>query len=182
MALKKGELVQPSLNGNGSYREGRSGGEKRPVTGNCCSFDERRQILESLPQKGSFLFIDTIHELSSEHIVAGYKFRGDEWFYSGHFPGNPVTPGVILVEAMAQAGLVALGLYLLSIEDSGAALQTLFTECSVEFLSVVKPGQEVIVRGDRVYWRRRKLRSKVQLSLADGTLAAVGTVSGLGVR
>ena len=70
------------------------------------------EVLAALPQQAPFRFLDEIVELDDEHIVARYTFRDDEDFYRGHFPGNPLTPGVILVETMAQAGVVALGLYL----------------------------------------------------------------------
>jgi 3-hydroxyacyl-[acyl-carrier-protein] dehydratase len=116
--------------------------------------------------------------------VGEYTFRPDEWFYAGHFPGDPVTPGVILLEAMCQTGLVALGIYLLGLEvprDEVARTVTLFTDSRVEFERVVRPGETVRVEADRVFWRRRKLQSSVRLTLADGTPVAAGTVSGMGV-
>ena len=76
------------------------------------------EILARVPQQEPFRFIDEITELDDEHIVARYRFREDADFYRGHFPGNPITPGVILVETMAQAGVVALGLYLCALERS----------------------------------------------------------------
>ena len=149
---------------------------------NICSPAERQEVLESIPQTGTFRFLDEITELSSEHIVATYHFRGDEWFYSGHFPGDPVTPGVILIEAMAQAGLVALGLYILRTEQPDIRLRSLFSECAIEFLAMVPAGERVTISGQKVYWRRNKLQSKVELRLASGEVAAYGTVSGLGVK
>jgi 3-hydroxyacyl-[acyl-carrier-protein] dehydratase len=146
-----------------------------------CNPEEMQQVLDKLPQKPPFLFIDKIIELSDNHIVAQRRFRADEDFYRGHFPGDPVTPGVILVEAMAQAGLVALGIYLLSKEQPDIKMRTLFSDCSVDFLEMVRPGSLVTIYGERIFWRRNKLKSKVELKLEDGTLAAHGTVSGLGV-
>lgn len=143
---------------------------------------ERQNIVNMLPQVAPFRFIDRIVELSSESISAEYQFRGDEWFYQGHFPGDPVTPGVILIEAMAQTGLVALGLFLLSREQPARTMRTLFTESSVEFLDIVKPGEKVIINGERLFWRRNKLRSNVALRLVSGKLIAMGTVSGMGVE
>ncbi len=142
---------------------------------------ERRQILEMLPQQRPFRFIDEILELSESNIVSSYRFREDEYFYAGHFPGDPVTPGVILVEAMAQAGLVALGIYLLQRQKSTSQLRTLFSECSIEFFQVVAPGSRVTVVAERIYWRRNKLRSQVEMRLDDGTVVASGFVSGMGV-
>ncbi len=79
----------------------------------------REKILAAVPQQPPFRFIETIRELDEEGIVGSYRFRRDEYFYRGHFPGRPVTPGVILIEAMAQTGVVAHGLYL-SLLRSGA--------------------------------------------------------------
>ena len=148
---------------------------------NYCSAAERQRVLSSIPQVGAFRFLDEIKELSDSHIVASYYFRGDEWFYAGHFPGDPVTPGVILIEAMAQAGLVALGLYILGREHPDIKLRTLFSECAIDFLAIVPVGERVLITGEKVYWRRNKLQSKVELRLAYGEIAAHGTVSGLGV-
>ena len=141
----------------------------------------RARILDLLPQKPPFRFIDAIEELSTAHIVTRYTFKPDEFFYQGHFPGDPVTPGVILAEAMAQAGLVALGLYLLETARPGVSMRTLFSECQVEFLQVVRPLDTVVVRGELLFWRKNKVKSNVELRLANGELAASGVVSGIGM-
>ena len=59
-----------------------------------------RQILELLPQQHPFRFVDEILEVDEQRISGRYTFRHDEFFYSGHFPGRPITPGVILLESM----------------------------------------------------------------------------------
>lgn len=144
-----------------------------------------QQVLELIPQQRPFRFIDDLVELDDAHAVGTYRFRPDEFFYDGHFPGNPVTPGVILIETMCQTGLVALGIYLLGLDHSReevARTVTLFTDSQVEFSRMVKPGDEVRVTAEKVFWRRRKLKSKVTLSLTDGTLVAAGTVAGMGVN
>jgi 3-hydroxyacyl-[acyl-carrier-protein] dehydratase len=141
-------------------------------------------LLERIPQREPFRFIDEILELGDEHIVAAYTFRPDLDFYRGHFPGNPVTPGVILIEAMAQAGVVGLGIHILSREvgpEEAAKYITLFTDAQVEFGGIVAPGSRVITTGRKVFFRRRKLRSEVKMELADGTLVCSGTLSGMGV-
>lgn len=145
------------------------------------STSECEQVLQQLPQQRPFRFIDEIVEMSEEHIVSRYRFREDEYFYAGHFPGDPVTPGVILIETMAQAGLVALGIFLLARENAESSLRTLFSECSVEFYRVVPPGSRVTVQAKRIFWRRNKLRSQVEMKLEDGSLVANGFVSGMGV-
>ncbi|WKZ56992.1 MAG: FabA/FabZ family ACP-dehydratase [Bdellovibrionota bacterium] len=146
------------------------------------SAEERARVLNSLPQTGPFRFLDEITELTPESIVAHYRFRSDAWFYRGHFVGDPVTPGVILIESMAQASLVALGIFLASRESQGQKLRTLFTECQVEFSAVVRPEEKVIIKGQRLLWRRNKLRSNVEMRFEDGRLIAHGTVAGMGVE
>ena len=69
------------------------------------------EVLSLIPQQYPFRFIDGILEMDEEHIVGTYRFREDEYFYRGHFPSQPITPGVILIETMAQTGVVAFGIY-----------------------------------------------------------------------
>jgi 3-hydroxyacyl-[acyl-carrier-protein] dehydratase len=143
------------------------------------------EVLARVPQQEPFRFIDGIDELDAEHIVAHYTFRNDADFYRGHFPGRPITPGVILTEAMAQAGVVAFGIYLVSLEEGGRddvdKLLTIFTDASVEFTGMVLPGQRVTTTGRKEIFRRRKLRAAVEMRLDDGTVVAAGTLSGMGV-
>src|SRR5262245_39182615 len=106
-----------------------------------------QELLALIPQQAPFRFIDEILEVGEDHIVAAYTFRQDLDFYRGHFPGNPITPGVILIESMAQAGVVALGIHLLAREvglDEASKFQTLFTEAQVEFSGIVPPGTRVV--------------------------------------
>lgn len=142
------------------------------------------QILDALPQRPPFRFLSEILELDDEHIVAAHRFPADADFYRGHFPGNPITPGVLLVEAMAQAGVVALGLYLVAKDsslDEARKLTSVFTDATVEFSGIVKPGERVVIRGKKVFFRRRKLRAETTMHLEDGTLVCSGTLSGMGI-
>src|ERR1700754_4044769 len=71
------------------------------------------EIIDRLPYKSSFLFVDNISLLSEEGVTGEYTLRKDAFFYEDHFVGNPVTPGVIITEIMAQIGLVVLGIFLI---------------------------------------------------------------------
>ncbi len=141
-----------------------------------------KQVLDLIPQQDPFRFIDEILELDDDHIVGTYRFRPDADFYRGHFPGNPVTPGVILVESLAQVGIVALGIYLFALESEAdtTKVMTLFTDTNVEFAGIVNPGDRVTITAEKVFFRRRKLRSKAEMKLDDGTIVCSGTVSGMG--
>ena len=139
-------------------------------------------VLDAMPHRPPFRFIDEILELDDDHIVAAYRYSADADFYRGHFPGNPITPGVLLLEAMAQAGVVAHGIYLLGrAADDGSPLLTLFTDATVEFTGVVRPGQRVLIRGRKLVFRRSLLRSAVDMTLEDGAVVCSGTLSGMGV-
>ncbi len=142
------------------------------------------EVLARVPQQEPFRFIDAIHELDREHIVASYRFPEDADFYRGHFPGNPITPGVILIETMAQAGVVALGIYLYALEvgsDEIEKIVTVFTDCSVDFSGQVLPGDRVTTTGRVKFFRRKKLRAEVEMRLDDGKLVCSGELSGMGV-
>jgi 3-hydroxyacyl-[acyl-carrier-protein] dehydratase len=141
------------------------------------------QVLELIPQRDPFRFIDDILELDDNHIVGTYRFRPEADFYRGHFPRNPVTPGVILIESLAQVGIVALGIYLLAKESESETTKvtTLFTDTNVEFSGIVNQGERVTITAEKVFFRRRKLRSSAEMKLDDGTVVCSGTVSGMGV-
>jgi 3-hydroxyacyl-[acyl-carrier-protein] dehydratase len=138
-------------------------------------------VLAAVPHRPPFRFIEEILELDEEHIVAAYRFPEDADFYRGHFPGNPITPGVLLLETMAQAGVVAHGIYLLGSDPERPRMLTLFTDATVEFSGVVRPGQRVITRGKKIVFRRLFLRSAVEMTLEDGTVVCSGTLAGMGV-
>lgn len=143
-----------------------------------------RDLLARLPQTEPFRFIDEILEVDDDHIEAAYTWRPDAEFYRGHFPGNPVTPGVLLVESMAQAGVVALGIYLVAKQSSAheaEKLVTVFTDAQVEFSGIVRPGDRVLISGRKIFFRRLKLRSEVEMRLEDGAVVCSGVLSGMGV-
>ncbi len=141
-------------------------------------------ILALVPQQAPFRFIDEIITLNEDEIVGAYTFKEDESFYAGHFPGKPVTPGVILLETMAQTGVVAYGLYLLSLQVERKELDqwlTLFSDAEVEFSKPVYPGETVTVTAKKVFWRRMKLKASVQMHNAQGELVSSCVISGMGV-
>jgi 3-hydroxyacyl-[acyl-carrier-protein] dehydratase len=141
------------------------------------------ELLRSMPQQEPFRFIDEVLEADERHMVCRYRFRPEHDFYRGHFPGQPITPGVILLEAMAQSGVVLQGVYLLLKEGiSTTQYRTMFTDAQVEWHAPVAPGETVTISAELVAWRRMRIRSKVEARLADGRLASAGTLGGIGVR
>ncbi len=147
----------------------------------------REQVLAMIPQQRPFRFIDQILAISDSNITAAYRFREDEYFYAGHFPGNPITPGVILIEAMAQAGVVALGIGILLSQGVAAEqikqMTTLFAYAeTVEFSGTVRPGENVIIRGEKVYFRRGNIKTNASIVREDGQSVCSGVLAGTGVK
>jgi len=145
-------------------------------------------ILQAIPQQPPFRFIDDVLSLDERGVVGTYRFREDEYFYRGHFPDRPVTPGVILIETMAQSGVGAYGLYLLMTEQ-GMTLEevkgyvNLFTLVeSVEFTSIVLPGERVVVRGQKIYFRRMNMKVRVQMERENGEPVCAGVIAGMAVK
>jgi len=140
------------------------------------------EILRLVPQQAPFRFIDRIVAIDETAIAGEHTFQPDAWFYRGHFPGDPVTPGVILLEALCQTGLVAFGIHLLAEEGvADGRLVTLFTDARVEFEAMVPPGETVRIEAKRISWRRRKLTVDATLTRSDGVVAVRGVVSGMGI-
>lgn len=96
-------------------------------------------ILERLPQKDPFLFVDDMVDREKERIITKFQVTGEEDFFKGHFPGNPIMPGVLLQEAAFQSG--ALLMSFISKEkgmDEGLGVVSRVSE--VKFKNFVKPG------------------------------------------
>lgn len=142
-----------------------------------------QNILDCMPYRAPFRFIDDILELDEEHIVGSYTFKEDEYFYRGHFPGNPVTPGVILTECMAQIGLVALGIHIThATPDQMETVKILFSSQESSYYRMVKPNDKVIVKSTKLYFRLRSLKCQVTMETESGELIAKGIMAGVFVH
>ncbi len=142
----------------------------------------KQKILDAIPQKPPFRFIEDIISISEDSIVGKYTYKKDEFFYAGHFPNNPITPGVIILETMAQTGVVALGIYLEFIKQRPVDKITLFTEAQVEFLQTVLPGETVYIHGKLIYFRKNKIKSSVEVKKENGTIVASGELAGIAIN
>jgi 3-hydroxyacyl-[acyl-carrier-protein] dehydratase len=102
------------------------------------------KVLERIPHRPPFLFVDEIISESPEGLVAKRTWREDEAFYKGHYPGSPITPGVLLCEAVFQTGALYLAR---SLNEKGApsGVPLLVKISNVRFRSPVYPGDTVTI-------------------------------------
>jgi 3-hydroxyacyl-[acyl-carrier-protein] dehydratase len=133
----------------------------------------REQIEEILPHRDPFLFLDEVMVLEpGARVVARKQVREDEWFLTGHFPGRPIVPGVIIVEAMAQAGAVAV----LADEANRGKLALFAGINDVRFKRMVLPGDELELTCELERMRGPVGRGKATATV-DGELAARGMLT-----
>ena len=137
-----------------------------------------QEIITKLPYTKPFLFVDEILSINEDGVEGSYTFDENLDFYKGHFKDNPVTPGVILTEVMAQIGVVCLGIFLMNdsfTKNTSIAL----TSSEIEFLKPVYPNEKVVVISKKIYFRFGKLKCKVILKNANGEEVCNGTIAGM---
>ena len=127
------------------------------------------KIMEILPHRPPFLFIDKIYELSDDMVIGVKNVTIDEDFFKGHFPDYPVMPGVIIIEAMAQMG----GILVMSKLDDPQNYLTFFAKIDkVRFRNKVHPGDTIIFKCSLIGPFRRGICHMKGLAYANGKLCA----------
>ena len=112
------------------------------------------EIYRRIPHRPPFLFIDKIIEISESGAKSSLKIRPEFSFFEGHYPGNPIMPGVLLCEAVFQTGAIFLADYLKSeslIDDSVTPVLSRIRDA--RFKRMVKPGDEIeisVTLGDKM--------------------------------
>jgi 3-hydroxyacyl-[acyl-carrier-protein] dehydratase len=106
-----------------------------------------KEIKSAIPHREPFLLVDEIVEQSDNRIVCRKRFTGDEFWYRGHYPEFPLTPGVLLCEAAMQAGAVLLAKHI-NAEHDGVPVATRMN--NVKFKAMVRPGDTVELEVDLV--------------------------------
>ena len=133
----------------------------------------REAIERILPHREPFLLIDEVLDLRpGEGAVARKTVRADEWYLSGHFPGRPVMPGVLIVEALAQTGALAV----LSKEENRGRLALFAGIDGVRFKRIVRPGDVLTLECSLETVRGPIGRGRARATV-DGELAVRGTLT-----
>ncbi len=110
---------------------------------------DQEKIKSVLPHREPFLFIDEILEIEgTQKIIAVKKIGDSEDYFKGHFPGNPIMPGVLIIEAMAQASVILFSLDRPHIAE--AQPDYYLGKVKAEFLAPAHPGDQLIVESIKV--------------------------------
>ncbi len=130
-------------------------------------------ILEIMPHRYPFLLVDRVLDLQpKKKVVAVKNVTMNEPFFSGHFPGHPIMPGVLIVEAMAQAGGILL---LNTVDDPKSKLMYFMGIDGVRFRKPVMPGDQIRFELDMVQFRRGTCKMQGR-AMVDGVVVAEATL------
>lgn len=133
-----------------------------------------REILEIMPHRYPFLLVDRIVEFDGRHRMVGIKnVSFNEAFFQGHFPENPVMPGVLVVEALAQVGVI---LVFSSDQNRSSKLVYLSGIDKCRFRQPVVPGDQIRLEVTALKRRGNYFKMKGK-ALVDGTLVAEAELS-----
>ena len=133
----------------------------------------KEQIKEIIPQREPFLMIDEVEEyVPGESAVAYKNVDIAEWYFQGHFPGNPIMPGVLITEALAQVGAVLL----LSMPENRGKLGVFTGINNFKFRRQVVPGDTLELHADLITYRHGMGKANVKATVG-GQTAAMGEIS-----
>lgn len=137
-------------------------------------------VLSLIPQQDPFRFVSSLTYVNETGSSGTCTFVESNPIFGGHFPRNPIVPGVVLLEGMGQIGIVALGIYLAHLGSDQIANGTMMaTDIDASIFSVVYPGDEIICVAKMEVWRRGRLRASVSASTPNGDRVASGLFSGM---
>ena len=131
------------------------------------------EIKKIIPQREPFLMIDEVEELNPGYSAIAYKnVKKEEDYFKGHFPGNPIMPGVLIVESLAQTGAVAI----LSLEENKNKNALFAGINNVKFKRIVKPGDRLKLEV-KILKQRGSIGFGEALATVEGEIACKGELT-----
>ena len=131
------------------------------------------QIEKIIPQRAPFLMIDRVEDYVPGERATAYKnVNINEWYFQGHFPGNPIMPGVLITEALAQTGAVAI----LSMEENKGKNALFGGIDKMKFKKMVVPG-DVLKLDVKIIKRKGPIGVGEALATVDGKVVAKGELT-----
>ena len=134
---------------------------------------DKEQIKEIIPQREPFLMIDEVEEyIPGESAIAYKNVRNEEWYFKGHFPGNPIMPGVLITEALAQTGAVAI----LSMQENKGKNALFGGIDKMKFKKMVLPGDRLKLEV-KIIKRKGPIGVGEAIATVNGVIAAKGELT-----
>ncbi len=131
------------------------------------------EIMKIIPQRPPFLMIDKVEEYVPGESATAYKnVSANEWYFEGHFPGNPVMPGVLITEALAQTGAVAI----LSMEENKGKNALFGGIDKLRFKRMVVPG-DILKLEVKIIKRKGPIGVGEAIATVNGEVAAKGELT-----
>ena len=134
---------------------------------------KRKEIEEIIPQRDPFLMIDEVEEYIPGESAIAYKYVNEnEWYFKGHFPENPIMPGVLITEALAQTGAVAI----LSMAENRGKNALFGGIDKLRFKKMVVPGDKLKLEV-KIIKRKGPIGIGEAVATVDGKIAAKGELT-----
>ncbi len=133
----------------------------------------KEEIEKIIPQRDPFLMIDEVEEyIPGESAVAYKNVKETEWYFKGHFPGNPIMPGVLITESLAQTGAIAI----LSMEENKGRNALFGGIDKMKFKKMVVPGDRLKLEV-KITKRKGPIGVGEAIATVDGKIAAKGELT-----
>ena len=133
----------------------------------------KEEIKKIIPQREPFLMIDEVEEFTPGETATAYKYVDEkEWYFKGHFPGNPIMPGVLITESLAQTGAVAI----LSLEENKNKNALFGGIDKMKFKKQVTPGDKLKLEV-KIIKRKGPMGVGEAMASCDGKIVARGELT-----
>lgn len=133
----------------------------------------KEEIKQIIPQREPFLMIDEVEEYTPGESAIAYKYVDEkEWYFKGHFPGNPIMPGVLIIESLAQTGAVAI----LSLEENKGKNALFGGIDKMKFKKIVVPGNQLKLEV-KIIKKKGPIGVGEAIATVEGKLVAKGELT-----